>query len=329
MPLISGRVVIDTNWGAETGTPVGAARNHHIGAIAIAGRTHAAQHVNVVVCRAPGVVHSQEYLPYEASRIDRPTNHAASHVHRRDLIKGGRLIPILGVARANAPEAASTVSTPNEEIAVASNVKCPPMGGVRQTERSLPGRPAIGGAVEQPASAGRSRAPSLVLKAVPWTICLINGKPFLVASSCVTVRLQFQPRLAAICGAVNVITKCLQQAKIKKRSCLISIQHRVAAEDARLEVAGERPRDAVISGITPATLAEVRSPTIELSPADGHFAGVGWIDCDRWLIRRVADNIVVIGINVDLVADEAAVWRDHSRRGLQSVNGCRRHVVFF
>src|SRR5437870_2039793 len=110
MPLVGRSIVIDANGRAEARAAVGAARNHHIGAVTVAGRSHTAQHVNVVVCRAPGAVNRQKYLAYKASRVDRPTNHAASHVHRRDLIKGWRLVPNLCVAGANAPEAASAIA---------------------------------------------------------------------------------------------------------------------------------------------------------------------------------------------------------------------------
>src|SRR4029077_7590003 len=198
MPLVGRSIAIDANGRAKAHAAVGAARNHYICAIAVARRSHTTQHVNVVVCRTPGAVNRQKYLAYEASRVDRPTNHAASHVHRRNLIKGWRLVPVLCVARANAPEAASAVSAANEEIAISSNVERSPPGRVRESERSLPSYPAIGGAAEQPTSAGRGRAPSLVLKAVPRAVGLIDGEPLLVASSCVSVRLQFQPGLAAV-----------------------------------------------------------------------------------------------------------------------------------
>ena len=72
------------------------------------------------------------------------------------------------------------------------------MRGVREAKRTLPRSAAIRGAAEQPAGAGRGRAPSLVLKAVPRAVSLIDGEPLLVASSCVSVRLQFQPGLATI-----------------------------------------------------------------------------------------------------------------------------------
>src|SRR6266571_1898047 len=215
MPFVGGGIIVDANGRTEARAAVGAARNHHIGAVAVAGRSHAAQHVDVVVGCAARAVNCQEYLAYEASWVDRPTNHAASHVHRRNLVKRRRLVSNLRIRRANTPEATSAISAANEEIAVSSNVECSPPGRVRETQRRLPGDPAIGGAVEQPASAGRGRAPSLVLKAVPRSVRLIYGKPFLVACSCVSVRLQFQPGLAAVCGAVDVIAKCLQQAEVE------------------------------------------------------------------------------------------------------------------
>src|SRR4029077_19058797 len=74
---------------------------------------------------------------------------------------------------------------------------------------------------------------------------------------------------------------------------------------------------------------EVGRVGVKLSPAYGHSAGVGWIHCDRRLVRRVADYILVVRINVHLIADEAPIWGDHSRRSLQAVNIARRVIVFF
>src|SRR6201984_1664892 len=107
MPLVSRSIVIDANRGAETGTAVGAARNHHIGAIAVSRRLDTAQHVNVIVCRPARAVNPQEDLARQSTGIDGSTNHAAAHVHGGNLIKAWRLVPVLCVARPNAPEAAS------------------------------------------------------------------------------------------------------------------------------------------------------------------------------------------------------------------------------
>ena len=159
-------------------------------------------------------------------------------------------------------------------------------------------------------------------------IGLVDGEPFLVASSCVSVRLQFQPGLAAVCGAVDVIAKCLQQAEVEKGPGLIRVQHWVAAEHARLQDTRKGPRDAAISGVSPAALPEVGRVGVKLSPAYGHSAGVGWIHCDRGFVSGVPDDVLVVRINVHLIADEAAIRGDHSRRSIQPVNIARWVIVF-
>ena len=72
------------------------------------------------------------------------------------------------------------------------------MRGVRETKRTLPGSAAVCGAVEQTTGATGCRAPSLILEPVARAVRLIYGEPLLVTSSCISVRLQFQPGLAAI-----------------------------------------------------------------------------------------------------------------------------------
>src|SRR5207244_2602813 len=103
-------------------------------------------------------------------------------------------------------------------------------------------------------------------------------------------------------------------AVVKEPPGFIRVQHRVAAEHARLQDTRKRPGHAAISGIAPAALPEIGRVGVKLSPADGHSAGVGWIHCDRRLVRGVAYDVLMARIDVRLVADEAAIWRDHSGR---------------
>jgi len=81
------------------------------------------------------------------------------------------------------------------------------MGGVRKTERTLPGGSAIRGATEQPGGATGGRAPGLVMESVSGTVGPIYRKPFLIAATCEPVGLQLCPGLAAIGRAVDVVTK--------------------------------------------------------------------------------------------------------------------------
>src|ERR1051326_3032846 len=50
---------------------------------------------------------------------------------------------------------------------------------------------------------------------------------------------------------------------------------------------------------------------------------------DRTLVSRVANDVIPICIDVHLVADENAMWRDHSRRSLQPIDIRRRIIVLF
>src|SRR5689334_16579689 len=105
MPFVSGGIVIDLNRGAKAGAPVGAACNHYIVASAVAGRTHATQHVNVIVSWAAGTINCQEDLSTKTSGIYRSTTHqATTKVYRGHLVKGWRLCSNLRIRRADAPE---------------------------------------------------------------------------------------------------------------------------------------------------------------------------------------------------------------------------------
>jgi hypothetical protein len=126
VPLVRRGIVIDANSRAEAGAAVRAARNHHICASAVAGRTHAGQRVNVIVRRSTGTVNPQELLADESSWIYVSTNHAPTHVHGRNLVKGWRHSRVLRIGRTNAPKTASAIVAANEEVAVASHVKCSP-----------------------------------------------------------------------------------------------------------------------------------------------------------------------------------------------------------
>jgi len=209
MPLVCRSIVVDPNWRAKACAAVGAARNHHIRSVAVTRRPHAGQCINVVVSRPAGTVHPQELLADQSSWIHVSANHAAAHVHRRHLIKRWRLVPNLCIGRADTPEAASAIIAADEEVAVASYVKCSPTRRIRQAQRTLPCNAAIGGTIEQAARASSCRAPGLVLESVAGAIRSINCEPLLVPAPATSIRLETQPRLAAIGRAVDVVTKRL------------------------------------------------------------------------------------------------------------------------
>jgi len=98
MPLAGiNRVVIDLMRRAEGLPAVDAAREHHVGR-ASPGRLHTCQHVNVVVSRAAGAIHSQEQLAVKARRIYSPTGQLAAEVNRSDPVKSWSLVSDLRVA---------------------------------------------------------------------------------------------------------------------------------------------------------------------------------------------------------------------------------------
>src|SRR5207253_9858451 len=162
---------------------VGAAREHHVGPVAAEG-SHAGQHVNIVVGRAAGAVNYQEDLPRKTAWIYRAAvNQAAAHVNGGDLVKSRRHSRVPRVGRADTPKAATTIPTANEEVAVGSHVECSPLRRVGNTDRTLPGDSAIGGATESAEVASEEFGPKLVLKAVTHAGgCPINREPFLVAA---------------------------------------------------------------------------------------------------------------------------------------------------
>jgi len=207
MPFVGGGIVIDANSRAEGSAAVRAARNLYIRARRVVGRPHGGQRINVVVSRPAGTVNPQELLADESSWIYVSTNHAPTHIHGGNLVKGWRHSRVLRIGRTDAPKTASAIVAANEEITVASHVECSPSGGVWQTEWRLPCNTAIGGTVEQSTAASSCRTPGLVLETVAGAVRSINGEPLLVTSTGSSIRLETQPRLAAVCRAVDVITK--------------------------------------------------------------------------------------------------------------------------
>ena len=87
---------------------------------------------------------------------------------------------------------------------------------------------------------------------------------------------------------------------------LVGVCHRVAAEDVILQNTGERPVQPAIGGVSPAALPEVGGNIIELPPGNGHLVAICGVNRNNALIRRVAEDVLTILIDVGLVAREYA-----------------------
>src|SRR5262249_31570051 len=115
------RVIIHFDRRAEGHSAVGAARKHHIGRAPSAGH-NAAQHVNVIGSRSPGMIDHEPDHSIESVWINSAETEKATHVDRSALVKSWRLTPILCVTRAHAPKAARAFAT-DKQVAIASHVE--------------------------------------------------------------------------------------------------------------------------------------------------------------------------------------------------------------
>src|ERR1700730_503503 len=183
LTLVDG-IVIDSVRCAEASSAIGAAHKHHVGSAGSASWLHTCQHVNVIVCRATGTVHRQEYLSRQSFWIYQSArNYAAAEVDCSNLVKSWNEAPVLCVTRANAPKLAPLISAADKEIAVGVHIECSPDGMVRDIDWIHPGNPAVGGTAELSAAVIIAvSAPKLVLESVTHAVSPIYGEPLLVAS---------------------------------------------------------------------------------------------------------------------------------------------------
>ncbi len=117
------------------------------------------------------------------------------------------------------------------------------------------------------------------------------------------------------------------EAEIEKLPDLVRLCHRIAAEDVILQNTRERPMNAAIRRVTPPALSKVRGNVIELSPGDCHLVAICGINRNRALVRSVANDVLAILIDVDLVTGEHAELRDHSWGSLHFRGGSRRIII--
>ncbi len=200
MPLVLIHwIVVDPLRRTKALATVGAAGEHDVAAIGRAELLHGSNHVNVVVSSRSRTVDYQENLSCESARIDRcAKQEAATEIDRGGLVKSGCNSRILRVAGANAEKRAAEVAAADEQIAIRIHVERSPDGRIGNEDRTHPGSPAIGRSTELPRAALCCRAPSLILKSMTDPASLINGKPLLVSSPGISVRLEARPGLTEI-----------------------------------------------------------------------------------------------------------------------------------
>src|SRR4029450_6512197 len=207
----------------------------------------------------------------------------------------------------------------DKKVAIGVHIECPIYRPIRNIDRRLPGDPTVGGALELHAPAVTVNAVvCLVLEAVSRAAGLIDSKPLLIAAAAASLAREQAPGLAAVYRVPQVVAKKRQvyvrlKTEIEEIADLIGVCHWVAAKDVVFQDTRERPVYAAIDGITPAGLPEVGGNVIELSPGDCHLVAVRGINGNGALVRGVTDDVLAVRIDVDLVADEWAVRRDHAR----------------
>src|ERR1700748_3642995 len=101
---------------------------------------------------------------------------------------------------------------------------------------------------------------------------------------------------------------------------VVAGQDWVAPENVVFKDTGKGPRCSAVTGEAPTSLAEIRAHAVELSPTNRHLGAIGWIDRDRWLVRRVAGNVLSVACDVHLITGERAMLRDHCLRGSRPPN---------
>src|SRR6516164_5638629 len=90
------------------------------------------------------MIDRQEQLTVETCGIYHAAGEETAHINRGNLIKNRRLIPKLRVARANAVKNIVEVAFPaKKEISIRCDVQRSEFSQVRNSDRRLPGDPAI------------------------------------------------------------------------------------------------------------------------------------------------------------------------------------------
>ena len=182
---------------------------------------------------------------------------------------------------------------------------------MRQSEGRHPTAPVIGRAGENAIGIARrisavcvnivKRTPDLINIAPPRAGGRVNRHPLLVPSQRRPRRLPGRP---AVSRAQQVAGKRVRvgNAKVIKNPVNVRRQNRVAAKRPWLQIAGKSPVQPAIGGIGHTGLPEIAVGGIKLSPAHGHAIGIGGINAKRRLVRRVANDVLIGGVDINLVA---------------------------
>ena len=94
----------------------------------------------------------------------------------------------------------------------------------------------------------------------------------------------------------------------------IGVQDRIAAKNVVLENASRKPRPSATGCMRESSLAKIRCDAVELPPTDAHFVSIRRIDANGRLIGGIANNIIAVRINVDLITRVGTELRDQSGR---------------
>jgi hypothetical protein len=184
MPFVCGRIVIDFHWRGKGHTAIRAAREHHVCAVAVAWRTNAAHHVNIVVRRSTRAIDCQKDLPCQPCRIYIPAGPHPTQIDLSDLFEDWRLSTNLRVSGTNAPKLGSNqVLSTNEQSASGIHIRRSMYDTMGNIYRALPADAAIGRTAKFAGRAGKVGRPKLVLKPVTRAGGPINRKPLLIASA--------------------------------------------------------------------------------------------------------------------------------------------------
>jgi hypothetical protein len=196
MPFVCGRIVIDFHRRAKACATIGAASDHYVCAVAVAGRPNTAQHVNIVIRRSTRAIHCQKDLACQPSRIYIPAGAHPTQIDLSDLFEDWRLSADLRVTGTNTPKlSADQIFSTDEQIAIGIHIRCAMYDTMGNIDRVLPVHAAICGTAKFARRTGKGLSPKLVLKSVTRAGGPINRKPLLISSTC---SWKTRPRLAAV-----------------------------------------------------------------------------------------------------------------------------------